>query len=149
MVAAKKKPQDRSVTTSRGVDDPRFIAVAKGHSRREGIPIPGANPKWKPSAQSWFRSLALSGQSDFFEASDWATAVAAAEAYDVFLRTYNASILAQFVRLTERLGCTISDRKRARIELDEPTPTDADEDYADDVIDDWHGKLYAIKGTGE
>jgi hypothetical protein len=129
-------------------DDPRFIKVAQGQSAGSDIPIPKADPKWKPEAQSWFRSLRLSGQAEFYEPSDWATAVAAAQAYDVFLRTYNASIFAQFVRLSERLGCTISDRKRSRIELAEPEPTDEDEDEADESVSGWHGRLSLVRNDG-
>lgn len=143
----RRDPADRSYnsqSTGPG-DDPRYISIAKGQSNSRDIPIPGPDPKWKPEARSWFNSLKLSGQSDFYEASDWATAVAAAGAYDVFLRTYNASIFAQFVRLTERLGCTISDRKRSRIELSEPDPTDQDEDEADETVRDWHGRLSIVR----
>src|SRR5690242_2825165 len=32
---------------------------------------------WLPEAQGWFRSLKLSGHAEFYEASDWATAMAA------------------------------------------------------------------------
>jgi hypothetical protein len=141
-----KRPGDRSYgsrSTGPG-DDPRFISVARGE-RGQGVPIPQADPKWKPEARSWFNSLKLSGQSDFYEASDWATAVAAAQAYDVFLRTYNASIFGHFVRLTERLGCTVTDRKRGRIELAEPEPSDEDEDEADESVQGWHGRLSVVR----
>jgi hypothetical protein len=143
MAAPKAKPEDRNITSqSTGPDDdPRFIAVAQGQSRRKGIAIPEAAPGWMPEARSWFNSLKLSGQSDFYEASDWATAVAAAKAYDIFLRTYNASILNAFVRLSERLGVTIVDRKRSRIELDDPEPQDDDEDAAYAAVSHWQGHL--------
>ena len=95
--------------------------------------------------QSWFRSLRLSGQSELYEASDWATAVAAAQAYDIFLRTYNASVLGSFVRLSERLGVTVVDRARARIELAEPAPEDADDNAADAAVIDWQSRLDARK----
>jgi hypothetical protein len=111
---------------------------------RHGFPIPEASPAWLPISRSWYNSLRLSGQSQFYEASDWATAVAAAQAYDIFLRTYNASTLAVFERLSARLGATISDRKRARIELDEPDPQDADEDAADDAVIRWQGRLGVV-----
>lgn len=88
----------------------------------------------------------MSGQSDFYEASDWATAVAAAQAYDIFLRTYNASIFGSFVRLSERLGATITDRKRSRIELDDPEPADQDEDAADSAVQGWQARLKVIPG---
>jgi hypothetical protein len=142
-----KKPFERSYgsrSTGPG-DDPRYIAVARGERGNQDIPIPSPDPKWKPEARSWFNSLKLSGQSDFYEASDWATAVAAAQAYDVFLRTYNASIFGHFVHLSERLGCTISDRKRSRIELAEPDLTDEDEDEADNSVQGWHGRLSIVR----
>jgi hypothetical protein len=81
----------------------------------------------------------------FFEASDWATAVAAAEMYDRFLRTDNASILAQFVRLTERLGCTELDRKRGRIELIDGVVKDEDREAATEAVVKWRGHLGAVQ----
>jgi hypothetical protein len=119
--------------------------ASKAPSLRDGIPIPDADPKWKPAARSWFNSLKLSGQSQMFEASDWATAVAAANAYDVFMRTWNSSVFAQFVRLSERLGATLVDRKRARIELEDPAPADADEEAADAALLHWHGRLAVVR----
>lgn len=145
MVAAKKKPEQRTGAGTGTLDDPRFIAVSQGMSRRKGIPIPAANPGWHPQAQSWFNSLARSGQSDFYEASDWATAVMAAQIYDMFLRTYHANLLPPFLRLTERLGVTVVDRKRNRIELDDETVADADEDAADEAVIKWHGRLGIVK----
>lgn len=136
-----KQPERRGGGATSAVDDPRYISVAKGQSRRAGISIPEASPDWMPTARSWYNSLKLSGQSDFYEASDWATAIAAAQAYDIFLRTYNAAVFASFVRLSERLGVTVTDRKRSRIELTDPDPVDADEDAADEAVIRWHGKL--------
>ena len=141
-----KKPEARS-SGSRSTgshDDPRFIAVARGHSRRKGIPIPEANPDWLPQARSWYNSLKLSGQSDFYEASDWATAVCAAQMFHDYLRTKSPGILAQFVRLTESLGATISDRKKSRIELEDPNPADADEEAADRAVNDWQLRLVKL-----
>jgi len=126
-------------------DDPRFIAIAKGSSRRAGIPIPDVDEAWLPEVQSWFRSLKLSGQADFYEASDWATAVAAARAYDMSIRTASPGWFGNFTRLSERLGCTITDRKRSRIELDDPEPQDADEDAADEAVQGWQARLRLVQ----
>jgi len=142
-----KRPDKRSTGSKQmsGNDDPRFIAVERGRSRREGIPIPTADPRWSPEARSWFNSLALSGQAEFYEASDWATAVAAARAYDIAIRSHNASWFTNFVKLSERLGATITDRKRSRIELAEPEPSDADEEAADSVVEGWQARLRVVK----
>jgi hypothetical protein len=143
-------PPKKAATRSAGSksmgshDDPRFIEVARG-SRGGGFPIPTANPKWLPQSRSWYNSLALSGQAEFYEASDWATAICAAQAYDIFLRTQNAAILASFVRLSERLGCTVTDRKRSRIELADPDPQDADEDAADEAVQGWQARLRVVR----
>ena len=142
-----KRPDKRSAA-SKGMgagDDPRYIALARGSSRRAGIPVPEADERWLPEAQSWFRSLRRSGQSDFFEASDWATAVAAAQAYDVALRNHSVGWMGHFVRLSERLGATITDRKRSRIELDDPEPQDLDEDAADEAVSGWQARLRVVK----
>jgi hypothetical protein len=125
-------------------EDIKFIQASRGTSRRAGIPIPQPSPKWHPAAQSWFRSLALSGQSEFYEASDWSTAVAAAQAYDMSLKWGNASFFGQFVRLSERLGATIIDRKRSRIELQDQDFPDTDEEAADEAVKGWQGRLHAV-----
>lgn len=144
----RKDPKDRIGHPHFARSDPRYQdqaagPVARGRTRRDGIPIPQADSSWLPIAQSWFRSLALSGQSDLYEASDWATAVAASRALDIALRTFNASMFAQFSRLSERLAVTHSDRVRARIMLDEPDRSDADEDAANVVVYGWQQRLSA------
>src|SRR5215472_17022880 len=144
-MAAKKKPEERTGHTTGHFDDPRFLTVTKGQSRRRDIPIPEANPRWHPQARSWFNSLALSGQSDFYEASDWATAVFGAQIYDMFLRTYRADLMPPFERLSARLGATVVDRKRSRIELDEPDVEDVDEEAADEAVIKWHGRLGIVR----
>jgi hypothetical protein len=145
-MVARKQPGKREGTGGTGIlDDPRFVSVSQGSSRRHDIPIPDANPSWHPQARSWFRSLALSGQSEFYEASDWATAVMAAQIYDMFLRTYRANLLPPFLRLSERLGVTIVDRKRSRIELVDAEVTDADEEAANDAVIAWHGRLGIVR----
>lgn len=144
MAYQRKDPKDRIGHARFAKSDPRHEEhgpVTRGKTRREGIPIPEADPKWMPEARSWFNSLKMSGQSDFYEASDYATAVAAARALDMALRDYNASMFAHFVRLSERLGVTFADRARARIILDDPDIADADEDHADNVVHNWQERL--------
>lgn len=147
-MVAKKKPEERTGAGSGALNDPRFITVSKGKSRRDEIPRPAANPQWHPQARSWYNSLALSGQSEFYEASDWATAVVAAQVYDMFLRTRHANLLPSFLRLSERLGVTVIDRKRNRIELSDAETTDQDEEAADEAVIAWHGRLGIVKDVG-
>jgi hypothetical protein len=149
MAYQKKPPGERIGHPRFAKSDPRYQdqgpPMTRGLTRRDGIAIPEADPSWLPIARSWFNSLKLSGQCDLYEASDWMTAVAAARALDMGLRSYNASLFAQFARLSERLGSTFVDRSRARIVLDAPEPTDADEDAADVVVHGWQARLNAYQ----
>jgi hypothetical protein len=98
---------------------------------------------WLPEVQSWFRSFKLSGQTSLWEASDWATLVSAARAYDMAIRTRSPGWFANFTKLSARLGATIADRNAARIVLDEPARADVDEDNADNVVRNWQARLNA------
>ena len=144
MPAPTKRPENRTGSGTGHANDPRFITVTSGAASDKNFPIPDADKGWHPKARSWYNSLKISGQTKFWEPSDWATAVAAADAYNVFLRTHNASILAQFVRLSERLGATLSDRKKSRVELEEPVQEDEDEEAADEAVKGWQGRLHSV-----
>jgi hypothetical protein len=48
--------------------------------------IPKGNPKWHPIAKRWFESLKSSGQSVYYESSDWALAEVTAEEISRLLR---------------------------------------------------------------
>jgi hypothetical protein len=125
-------------------DDPRFAKVSRARSRSGDIPIPKAPSHWHPVARSWFNSLGLSGQSELYEASDWATAVAAAEALNMFMKNHNASLFTNFTRISERLGVTVSDRKRSHIELTDADDADEDEEAAQEAVLGWHRTLRAV-----
>ena len=133
---------------SKAAQPPSERFVSRGRRRRENIPIPTASPYWLPPARSWFNSLRLSGQSEFYEASDWATAVICAQLLDIYLRTRDLKTFHEFRLMSARLGTTVADRNAARILLDEedpPEPTDQDEEAADEVVTSWHGKLGLVR----
>ncbi len=75
-----------------------------------------------PLAKSWYKSLAKSGQAEFYTASDWQVALAAAEALDYFLETKRATLLSEFNRMCAALCVTEGDRRRVRIELEHGKP---------------------------
>jgi hypothetical protein len=135
-------------TDSTAAQPPGERYTSRGTTRRAGIPVPEPNPLWHPQAQSWFNSLKLSGQSELYEASDWATAVLCAQLYDIYMRSRAVNVLDRFLKLSARLGVTVADRYTARIVLDEPDETelhDDDEDAADDAVVAWHGRLGLVK----
>lgn len=124
------------------------------------VVVPKPNSKWHPIAKRWFLALAESGQSKFYEPSDWATAEMIAETMSRDLKpqvvgvnektgkTITASIpingarLSSYLKAMSSLLVTEGDRRRARVELRRPNP-DGEEEEAGDVswIDDARRRL--------
>lgn len=80
-----------------------------------------ADPEWHSIAAEWFKSLAASGQSQFYEASDWATARYVAEAMSRNLSSgerFSAVLFAAVMSGMTELLTTEGSRRRARLELE-------------------------------
>lgn len=143
MAFAKKPPEERIGHSHGSFADNG--PVTRGRSKRDQLTVlPTASPRWLPTTVVWYESLALSGQSAFYEASDYATAICAAEALDLAIRSRNGGLMNQFTRLSERLAVTLIDRKRARLDLAEPEPTDKDDEAATEAVQEWHRKLHLV-----
>jgi hypothetical protein len=117
--------------------------------------VPDGDSDWHPVALRWFESLAGSGQSVFYEPSDWATAYLIAESMSVELKPQpvvdketgnvewvrfppKGASLAAWLKAMSSLMVTEGDRRRARLELERPTPDgeeggDADVSWLDDA----------------
>jgi hypothetical protein len=96
---------------------------------------PPPHEKWHPIAKQWYESLARSGQSAFYEASDWATAFLVAESISRDLKPQPIGVdpetgepvmaviplkgasLAAYLRAMTALMVTEGDRRRAGLEL--------------------------------
>jgi hypothetical protein len=80
---------------------------------------PSAPEYWHPLATGWYDSLAVSGQSRFYEPSDWAYAYLLAESitrlltYEKFSATLLQTILSGMTELLTTEGA----RRRSRVEL--------------------------------
>ncbi len=91
--------------------------------------IPEADPDWHPLAANWFRSLAESGQSQFYQPSDWATAAYVAESMSRNLSDgrFSAHLFAAVMGAMTELLTTEGARRRARLEIEplvgEPKPS--------------------------
>lgn len=102
------------------------------------VVVPDPDPDWHPIASRWFVSLAESGQSVFYEPSDWATAFLIAESMSRDLSPQFVGIneksgevekdviplkgasLAAYLKAMSVLLVTEGDRRRARVELMRP-----------------------------
>lgn len=105
-------------------------ALAKGTAGEEPT-MPEADDSWHPIAVRWFESLPDSGQTQYYEASDWATAVYVAEAMSRNLaseKRFSAQLFQAVMSAMTDLLTTEGARRRARIELErtsnEPMPVD-------------------------
>src|SRR5690606_31091150 len=82
--------------------------------------VPEPNPEWHPVAVEWYTSLAASGQSQFFEPSDWASAYYVAVTMSINLQAGRFSselFKAVWSAVTDRpasAGC----RRRERLETE-------------------------------
>jgi hypothetical protein len=102
------------------------VPIVKGASVEVRV-IPKADPSWHPIALAWFRSLGVSGQSQFYEASDWASAVWIAEAMTRGLNStkgFSAVLFAAVNAAMTELLTTEGSRRRARIELEKGLPAE-------------------------
>lgn len=80
-----------------------------------------ADPNWHHIATEWFNSLAESGQSQFYEASDWALAKLTAEMMDRLLRQGEKPSAVMFTAIQSAMTdllTTEGARRRARVELE-------------------------------
>ena len=111
--------------------------------------MPPADDRWHPAAKAWYESLAVSGQSKFYEPSDWATAWIVAESLSRDLKPrfcglsedgpvlqalpISGSSLSGYLRASAVLLVTEGDRRRLSVELQRPAP--AGEKVPDGVAD--------------
>jgi hypothetical protein len=105
---------------------------------------PESDPLWHAAAVRWYESLAESGQSQWFEPSDWAQAWVWAEFLSRALnqgeRPSSQLIMAWSAGATELLT-TEGARRRMRIELARAGTVDVDEDAAVSALDDYRARF--------
>lgn len=83
------------------------------------VPIPESDEYWHPLAREWFESLGQSGQHQYFEPSDWATAKFVAEGMSrtLFRTTLGAQMFSALMAGAAELLSTEGSRRRLRMEL--------------------------------
>jgi hypothetical protein len=97
-----------------------IVAVTKGVARPATVPEPDLG--WHPIARQLWDALAVSGQADFYEQSDWAMAFSLCDDLSHYKKSTKRSgqMLQTIYSAMERLLVTEGDRRRVRIELHEP-----------------------------
>lgn len=106
--------------------------------------VPEPDPEWHPIARDWFAALGRSGQSRFYEASDWATARYVAEGMSRSLLSgrLSAQLFAAVLAAATELLATEGSRRRMRLELERAKASQGDEQPAGvTAIDDYRRSL--------
>lgn len=101
--------------------------VTKGRSGAVLLDAPAADPEWHSIAQEWFLSLSHSGQSFWYEPSDWAVAKYVAEAMSRNLfqgGKMSSMMFASVMSAMSELLTTEGARRRVRMELSREEPTE-------------------------
>lgn len=101
------------------------------------VPMPPASSNWHEIAKDWYESLGASGQSKFFEPSDWRAAYLLAEVMTKNLRAkrFSAQLFQSVWSAMGDLLSTEADRRRVKMEiereLDKPPAAEDDSEVAD------------------
>lgn len=120
---------------------PRSRKGGDQHEPTKGIAyavtIPDADEDWHPIARMLWDSLALSGQSDYYQQSDWAFAYSLCEDLSQYKNPLvnretgelyfkrSGQMLQTIYSAMSNLLVTEADRRRVRIELEAPEPEKA------------------------
>ena len=119
------------------------ITTAPSGGADDDVEIPPADPQWHPRVLALYESLAESGQSRFYEPSDWAFAGLLCEALSISLNSgrLSAQVLETVSSGLTRLLVTEGDRRRLRMELARGPQTDPDDEAADAAVLDLTSRL--------
>jgi hypothetical protein len=110
---------------------------------RQAYRRPTPQADWHPLARRWWNALAKSGQSAWYEPSDWEHAYIWADLLSRQLASDkpSAMMLVAWNDAAARLLVTEGDRRRMRIELAKAGETDPDKEAGVTAMDDWRKKL--------
>lgn len=107
------------------------------------VKAPPALKDWHAGAKRWYKSLAESGQAQFYEPSDWEAARLIAGELSVYLRSKKRSAMMfsyLWSAMTDLLT-TEGARRRLKLEIDREQPSEGDEDADVAKLDDYRDRL--------
>lgn len=94
--------------------------------------IPAASAEWVPAVTRWYEALGESGQSAFYESSDWAQAWILADLLNSQMDNFkpNGMIISAWLHGAGELLTTEGARRRMRIELAKGKKVDPEQEAA-------------------
>lgn len=113
---------NRSDDLSRERDANRGDRAPLKHGEMMPVTVPHENKDWHPVAKKLWKGIKTSGQSVWFQNSDWAYAYFCMEEVTRHMNAgkHSAMLLAAVDSMLSKLLVTEGDRRRARIELTMP-----------------------------
>ena len=115
------------------------IPLSKGE--RVEYRVPPVDSSWHPRAKQWYRSMARSGMRDYYELSDFEYARILCDALTEYYKRPTAMMLATILQGMTSLGVTEGERRRMRIELEDPKETETSASLV--AIDTYRAQLGA------
>ncbi|QPB09761.1 hypothetical protein CPT_Shaeky_090 [Streptomyces phage Shaeky] len=115
-------------------NSPEVETATAPSANPDGASAPEPLDDWHPIARRWYESLVNSGQSFFFEPSDWAQAAYVAEAMSRNLnqgQRLSGQLFAAVISAASDLLTTEGSRRRLRIELSKAEAAEVDSGIAD------------------
>lgn len=134
-------PVPKPSSQRRRRNKPKGATPVKAPARTRPV-VPSPDPEWHSIALDWFNSLKDSGQAQFYEASDWASARYVAEAMSRNLnqgQKFSSMLFSAVMAGMTELLTTEGARRRARVELEraaepeKPASVSIMEDYRRDA----------------
>lgn len=109
----------------------------------EDVEVPEPDPHWAPFVTRWYVSLSKSGQSIFYQPSDWSQAWILAEVlHRAMVNSKPSAMLIQsFLAGSSELMTTEGARRRLRIELARGQQKDDDAEAAVTAMDAYRKRL--------
>lgn len=156
---AARGPVPKRATDRRRTNKPASgEQITQAPAGAKKVRVPRADSSWHRVARSWYQSLAKSGQSAFYEPSDWATAYLLAESLSRELNEQvvgfsaeqgiawasvplKGASLSAYLKAMSSLLVTEGDRRRARLELQRAVAVDEDEKASVASIADYQSQL--------
>lgn len=116
----------------RRVNKPEVPIDSAPGSASDDVEVPEASLLWLPATKRWYESLAQSGQSRWYEPSDWAQAWILTELLDREMQSGkpNGMVISAWMSGAAELLTTEGSRRRMRIELAKANQGDPDLDSA-------------------
>lgn len=136
-------PVNKRIDQKHGHRSKEELAQVEQAPGAEEVEFPEVDADWHPIARRWFEALGKSGQSRFYEPSDWAEAQLVAEVMSRALLAdkINGPLLTALMQGSTRLMATEGDRRRMRLELVRGNDVDADEEAAVSYLAEYRDRL--------